>query len=185
MTFPIALDAEMPRRALLSVVVLLLPVMLCVGCTPSASHEATPTPQAAHAETDSEAHEDEHAELALHMAHVQRWTHKAALAIEARNQPLADFYVHELDETVGTIQEEVPTYEGYAIAQLTGELLQPQIDTLAQVLDGGDWPTIDARLREVAAACNTCHATTDHGFIHIQVDRLDRPYLQRFAPTDQ
>lgn len=163
-----------------SVAVLLTALLLGGGCTPSASHESSPTAQQ---DAASEAHEDEHAELALHMAHVQRWTHKAALAIDARNQPLADFYVHELSETVEMIQDEVPTYEGHAIAQLTGELLRPQIDTLAQVLDDGDWSTIDARLSEIATACNTCHTATDHGFIRIQVDDPDRPYLQTFAPT--
>jgi cytochrome c553 len=177
----ISFHAGSPRRKASFPIAVLLMALLCGGCTPSASHEAAPS--SAPQDAAPEAHEDEHAELALHMAHVQRWTHKAALAVQARNQPLADFYVHELSETIETIQNEVPTYEGYAIAQLTEELLRPPLDTLAQALDGGDWPSIDARLREVATACNTCHTATDHGFIHIQVDDPDQPYLQTFAPA--
>lgn len=55
----------------------------------------------------------EEAELARYRTQLQRWTHKATLATEAQNGELADFYFHEMEETVATIQTEAPTYEGH------------------------------------------------------------------------
>ena len=142
------------------------------ACTPAG--ESTDSEQAA------EATESEEAELARYMANLQRWTHKAALALEARNAELADFYLHEVEETVGTVQEEAPTYEGYPVGELTGELLVPAVDSLDSALDGGEWPAVDRRVEALQQACNDCHEATDHGFVRIDLRDLPNPYAQRF-----
>ncbi|MDP2497037.1 MAG: hypothetical protein Q8W44_03495 [Candidatus Palauibacterales bacterium] len=122
----------------------------------------------------------EEAELARYMANLQRWTHKAALALEARNVELADFYLHEVEETVGTVQEEAPEYEGYPVGELTGELLVPAVDSLDTALDRGDWPAVARRVEALQQACNDCHEATDHGFVRIDLRDLPNPYAQRF-----
>lgn len=43
-------------------------------------------------------------------ASLQRWTHETALALEARNAEVGHVYLHEMEETVATVQEEAPTY---------------------------------------------------------------------------
>lgn len=138
----------------------------------------------ADAEADSEQASGEgasgEAELARYMANLQRWTHKAALALEARNADLADFYLHEVEETVETVQEEAPTYEGYPVGELTGELLVPAVASLDTALDRGEWSAVDRRVEALQQACNECHRATDHGFVRIDLRDLPNPYAQRF-----
>lgn len=130
------------------------------------------------------AHSSEgHTELAAHMATLQRWTHKTTLALEARNPALADFYLHEMEESIGTIKEDVPTYEGHAIADLTEKMLGPSVEALDGALDERNWEAVDARVQDLSRACNQCHAATDHGFVRIDLDDVPNPYAQDFSPA--
>jgi hypothetical protein len=135
-----------------------------------------------------EGHHDEHghggAELALHMSRLQRWMHKTALSVQAGNKRLAEFYLHETEETVETIQTKAPTYEGYDIKKLSDESLAPSLASLDEAVEASDWPVARERLQQVATSCNECHDATDHGFVHIQLDSLVNPYAQSFAPGD-
>lgn len=151
--------------------VLLLLVLGLSACTAEGGKEAAP---------DSA----EETELAVHMADLQRWSHKTALALQARNPALADFYLHELEETVETIQEEAPTYEGHPIADLTDQLLVPRVEELGRALDERSWSLVDKRVNQMAQACNQCHAQTDHGFVRIDLKDVPNPYVQDFAPSE-
>ena len=162
--------------------------LLGAGCssnpTPKADAASQETPTRADEAASSEpAHEEEeHAELAVSMSWMQRWTHKAALAVNAENKELSDFYLHELEETVETIQEETPTYEGHEVGTLTEQILVPSLDSLDAAVDAGDWSAARERLAGVARSCNQCHAATDHGFVRIRLDSLANPFAQSFAP---
>ncbi|MFB6097605.1 MAG: hypothetical protein ABEK84_00525, partial [Salinibacter sp.] len=130
------------------------------------------------------AKEEEEAELASHMSTLQRWTHKATLALQARNGKLADFYLHEMKETVETVREEVPTYEGHPVADLTKQILDPSLKALDSAVDQRAWKMIDKRVDGLARACNRCHAQTDHGFIRVDLEDVPNPYAQDFAPAE-
>lgn len=158
-------------------------VLSLAACQLSESRPVSETAPAA-APQEAEAHSPGDAELAVYMSDLQRWSHKAVLSVEARNAPLADFYLHELEETVEAVQQDVPTYEGYAIAELTETMLLPSLDSLDVALDAGDWPQATEQLRAVATACNQCHVATDHGFVHIKLHDLPNPFAQSFDPQD-
>ncbi|PEN13277.1 hypothetical protein CRI94_11600 [Longibacter salinarum] len=153
--------------------------------------EASAQSQQAHEETghdaaaEDEEHGEEEAELAIYMSRVQRWTHKTALAVDAENGELSEFYLHELEETLETIQMEAPVYEGYEVGKLTNEILVPEVEALDSYVDEGDWSGAREQLTTLSNACNQCHAATDHGFIRIQLEDLDRPFAQSFAPEVQ
>jgi hypothetical protein len=143
------------------------------GCTSSggdAPERASPT-----------SGESEHAELALHMSRLQRWTHKTALALQAQNPSLADFYLHEMEESIETIQTEAPTYEGHAIADLTEKMLVPSVEALDGALDDRDWDAVHERLQNVAQSCNQCHAATEHEFVTVDLEDVPNPYAQDFT----
>lgn len=134
--------------------------------------------------TGEQQHEEaEHAELALHMAQLQRWTHKTTLALQARNPELAEFYLHEMEESIETIQTEAPTYEGHAISDLTEEMLVPSVEALDGALDERDWTAVDARLDDLARSCNQCHAATEHEFVKIDLQDVPNPYTQDFSTS--
>lgn len=185
-------DEKWGRSAL---VVVLVGVGLFVGgCQSEGASSDASVPQseqtaAQEAEHGDEEEEHEHghgdAELARHMSMLQRWTHKTALSVQARNQRLAEFYLHETEEAVETIQTEAPTYEGYDIKQLSEQHLSPSLDSLDAAVDAADWPVADQRLQTVARSCNQCHTATDHGFVKIRLDDLQNPYAQSFEPDDE
>jgi len=131
------------------------------------------------------ANEGEEAELALHMSRLQRWTHKTTLALQARNPELADFYLHEMEESIETIQTEASTYEGYAVEDLTENMLVPSVEALDGALDERDWEAVDERLAELAQSCNQCHQATDHGFVQIDLDDVPNPYTQDFSTQEK
>lgn len=131
--------------------------------------------------------EKHEAELALRMSRLQRWTHKTALALDAKNAELAEFYLHEMEETIDGIRGEVPVYEGYEIKRLTSDTLVPGVEALDRAVDARDWSAVQSRLQEVETACNQCHVTTDHGYVKVDLQDIRNPYIQDFstaAPRD-
>ncbi len=125
--------------------------------------------------------ESEHAELALHMSRLQRWTHKTALSLQARNPTLAEFYLHEMEESIETIQKEAPTYEGHAVADLTEQMLVPSVEALDGALDDREWTAVEEQLQNLEQSCNQCHAATDHGFVKVDLQDVPNPYAQDFS----
>jgi hypothetical protein len=150
--------------------VLLLLILGSSACTATGGAESTG--------------EGEEVELASRMGDLQRWAHKATLALDARNPTLADFYLHELEETVEGIREEVPTYEGHPVADLTDQILKPRLEALEASLDERAWATVDRRVKELSRACNRCHAQTDHEFVRVDLEDAPNPYAQNFAPSE-
>jgi tetrahydromethanopterin S-methyltransferase subunit G len=135
----------------------------------------------------AEEHEDDHAELAQYMARLQRWTHKTALAVQAQNPELSEFYLHEMEESIETIRTEVPQYEGHEIGPLMTEQLGPSVEALDQAVEARNWSAIEARLQDLERSCNQCHESTEHGFVKIDLQDVPNPYTQDFAasPSDK
>ncbi len=134
-----------------------------------------------------EEQETEHAELAQHMARLQRWTHKTALAVQAQNPELSEFYLHEMEESIETIRTEVPQYEGHEIGSLMSDQLGPSVEALDQAVESRDWSAIEARLQDLERSCNQCHDSTEHGFVRIDLEDVPNPYTQDFtaSPPDE
>lgn len=121
--------------------------------------------------------------LATLMERMQTYTHKLQLSVEARNGPLADFYLHELEEIAEYVVENVPAYREYPVGELTREMMLPSIERLEDLVEAADWPATDAGFKAVLEACNACHVVTGHGFIRIAPARVN-PFAQDFAPAE-
>lgn len=115
------------------------------------------------------------------MGQMQQLSHKTALSIDQRNAPLAGFYVHELEETLEQV-EQIATYDGHPVGELSGSMLAPSLGALEDALDKSDWETTSGRFDELVSACNACHQATEHGYIRIE-RRQNDPYMQSFAPA--
>lgn len=118
-------------------------------------------------------------ELAMLMADLQYFTHKTALSIDAKNQSLAGFYLHEMEEVLEEI-EDVEEYDDYPIGALTKSMLMPVFEQLEDLVKAGDMVKASAKFDAVVGACNQCHQSSGHGFIVIE-RRMDNPYMQRFS----
>jgi hypothetical protein len=122
--------------------------------------------------------------LAVLMERLQTYTHKLQLSIAARNQPLANFYLHELEETSEYVADNIERYDQYPVGQLTREMLLPMIEQLEEVVATGPWEMSELRLKDVVFACNACHVATGFGFIRVAPARSN-PFAQDFAVADE
>ena len=122
--------------------------------------------------------------LVVLMHQLQTHAHKAQLSIEARNEPLAHFYLHELEETSAYIADNIATYDEYPVGQLTREMLLPAIEALEDVIETGDWSAGGTRFDALLDACNACHTVTAHGYIRV-APASGNPYAQDFAVSGQ
>lgn len=123
----------------------------------------------------------EEPDLISHMGSFQYFTHKTTLAIDKRNKPLASFYVHEIEHTLKNVKA-IETFDDYPVGELAETLLEPAFEDLEDALESEPWTVISDKLDAVFAACNQCHKTTNHGFIHVKRP-LSNPYMQSFEPA--
>ena len=116
-------------------------------------------------------------ELAVYMGDMQRYLHKVQLAVRANNVEVLKFYLHELEEVTQEVIDNVVTYEGYAIASLTQQMLSSEIERLVGGIQSGNGAMED--VDRLVGVCNACHVATDHGFIVVSWSGAN-PYNQRF-----
>jgi hypothetical protein len=119
-------------------------------------------------------------ELVELMGALQTHTHKLQLSLDHGNQPLAAFYVHEVEELVEAVGE-VDEYDGYPVGQLATSMLTPVIGRLESALENGNLEAANRELDALVNACNACHVATNHAFIVIARNSAN-PYLQSFEP---
>ncbi|QQO57123.1 MAG: hypothetical protein N838_31010 [Thiohalocapsa sp. PB-PSB1] len=126
------------------------------------------------------AHAGDDMELIQHMGTMQYMAHKAGLAIDSRNQPLASFYMHEIEEVIEKLKT-VESYDGYPIASLVQSKLMPSFEKLEQAVTAVDWEDADSQFEKLLASCNTCHQATEHSFIRVRRTTAN-PFMQSFDP---
>ena len=118
----------------------------------------------------------EEADLVGMMSQLQLYLHKLDLSVQAGNERLAGFYLHELEEIGKKISAEVASYDGFPVGELTRSMLLTQLEELengASDLADGVTMLIDT--------CNACHEATDHGYIKITSASVN-PFNQDFDP---
>ena len=117
-------------------------------------------------------------DLIRHMGAIQYMAHKAGLAINSRNQLLASFYIHEIEEVIEKL-DAVESYDGHPIASQVRTILVPSFENLEQAVRSGDWEDANSRFDKLLTSCNTCHQATDHAYIRVQRTTAN-PFMQSF-----
>ena len=123
---------------------------------------------------------DEAIELVEYMARLQYFSHKAGLSLQAKNEPLTHFYLHELEEAIEKL-EEAKAYDGYPISALVKQTLKPAFKKLEKSVEAKQLTRAQADYDAMLTACHTCHKSTAHGYIKIE-KRLHNPFMQSFEP---
>lgn len=121
-------------------------------------------------------------DLAAGMSRMQIWMDKLYSSGTAENWPLADFYLHELEETMEDMMAANLVKNDVPITPLLEAMLLPEIEALEDIVDAGDSAQFLRHYDSVVNACNVCHGNTGYGFIQMQ--RPERPAFsnQRFEP---
>lgn len=120
-------------------------------------------------------------ELADEMGTLQQYSHKYALAVEAENQELAEFYFHEVLATIEGIKDEIPSYDGYDIRRFMTLFIDPAIEPVEEAMKTRDWGDIREKTITLVNACNSCHNATNHGFIQVTPGFNNNPFNQDFS----
>ena len=119
-------------------------------------------------------------ELSAYMSTLQHHAHKLGLSVQARNRPLAEFYLEEIGEEIEIIQKKFPAYDQLEIAELADAMLVPSVAPLAAAIAASDWPGATHAYDGLIDSCNDCHAATNHEFVRITTP-TGNPFNQSFS----
>ena len=170
----------MTRSRISSVLALALLAGINTACgSPQSSAERTEGLQAV------EARLNERFSPGLHTLMVELQHRHASLwfAGEAENWPLSDYFLHELEELVETIEEVHPEYDGIPVARLLGEMTAPALERLEEAVDGGDGAAFQTAFDQLTTGCNACHAASDRAALVVQRPTVPPVTNLRYAPA--
>jgi len=127
--------------------------------------------------------EEAEGELAYHMAYLQRYADKLYFAGTAANRPLADFYLHEIEETAEMIVAEGPVEDGVEIGPLVEAMLLPAVERAEGAVASGERTAFADAYAGLVDACNACHQATAHGFVEVVVPERPAYTGQAYGST--
>jgi hypothetical protein len=174
-----AIDSDI--RRLITILSLFCCSILLVYCT---AQQSSNSETSSNQQQDVQKAKQDTPELAVAMSQLQRYFHKFALAAEANNHELAEFYFHEVRASADGIKENIPGYEGYDIARFMKVFLDPTIEPVETALSNQNWEQVRQRTIEMSNACNSCHNATSHGFVRIEPGFDNNPYNQDFSARE-
>ena len=111
--------------------------------------------------------EEKHYELALAMARMQTYMQKLHFAGQNENWKLAQFYTHELEETIEEVIEHKIVDEGQEISSLVETMAFPNIKKLEKTIELKNKISFIEGYQLLLRSCNNCHVTSKHEFIKI------------------
>jgi len=116
------------------------------------------------------------------MGYLQRYVEKLYFAGQAHNWELADFYAHEVGETVEDIMSAKVVDEGVEVSKLMTTMLPPAEQDLQEAVQARDPALFQTRYGALVDACNACHQEAKHGFMKITIPERPSVTNQSFAP---
>ena len=118
-------------------------------------------------EKKEETKKEEHYELAIVMARMQTYMQKLHFAGQNQNWKLAQFYTHELEETMEDIIDHKVTDDGKDISNLVKTMAFPNIEKLEKTIESQDKTSFVEGYQLLLRSCNNCHVSSNHKFIKI------------------
>ena len=114
---------------------------------------------------------------ATQLRHAKLW-----FAGKAKNWALAGYEIDEIKEGLEDAAKQVPTHDGFAIADMIRANTLGPLEELEKAVDGKSSAKFVAAFDKLTTGCNACHAAVKKEFIKIQ--RPSAPPLsnQIFAP---
>jgi len=113
--------------------------------------------------------------IGFFMGRMQTFHEKLGLSIQGENVKLANFYIHELEETIEDLEE---MHAGRKETQLIHSLTPP-IELIEDALESKDFVAAKDAYFQLTNTCNACHGTLDYEYIIIK-----NPTENKFATQD-
>lgn len=131
---------------------------------------------------EEEAHEHGHEELAEYMMRLQWYANKLYFAGEAGNQPLADFYLHEIEEVMEEVVKAGIVDEGVQVSEHMKAYGLSYAEDFLDELRAEGLGNFGERYSGLIANCNSCHTVTEHSYIKIITPTTPVVSNQDFMP---
>lgn len=126
--------------------------------------------------------EGEHYELAEVMGRMQTHFGKLWFAGKAENWPLAQFYTHEIEESLEELVEANVIDEGMEISKLAGIMTKQPFMQLETAVEKELLPGFEGAYKRMMITCNQCHQTTKHSFIKVAIPSTPSVSNQQYKP---
>lgn len=107
--------------------------------------------------------------LGEHMRDIQYYTLKLGLSVQQKNAPLAQFYLHEVNEVYDELNGKQISDAGIDISGLLRKLFQPGLKSMDSVLTQNDTARFIPVYTVLIAKCNSCHKAANHPYLVIQM----------------
>ena len=104
---------------------------------------------------------------------------KLWFAAKARNWALAEYQLGEIKEIMGDVQDFVPVFKNLPLADMLDAVITKEIAALEKSIEAKDYRSFTAGYDKLTLACNTCHQSTENGFVVIK-----RPTQPAFTNQD-
>jgi len=118
------------------------------------------------------------------MARKLYYVDKTWHAGQARDWQAAGWYAWQVWRMGNSIAEAGIENANGPLAKLEESMFLPTIDPLIEAMRADDLDAFEARYRDLVAACNACHAATEHAYVRISVPGEGAGgWNQTFAPT--
>ncbi len=130
----------------------------------------------------SGAAEEKRYEVAPAMGDMQRFAEKLYFAGAAGNWPLADFYLHEIEETTAEIIKENVVDEGVPVGAFMRTMFPPSLEGVEGAIRARNAQQFAPAYEAMLSSCNACHQSTGHGFVKITTPRQMTYENQDYRP---
>jgi hypothetical protein len=107
-------------------------------------------------------------ELATEMGKLQYFSNKLYFSLKGKNQPLVNFYIHEMEESFEAIEEANVIEDGVSISDNIKAYGLKGIKNFERFIEQSP-EQFEEHYQNLINACNSCHLVSKHGFIKITV----------------
>jgi len=108
-------------------------------------------------------------ELAVVMSRMQIYFHKLWFAGKNENWELANFYTHELEESIEELIEHNVEDDGVNVSNLAKIMTETPFHNLEKSVKAGVLADFETSYQNMMQTCNQCHQASGHGFIQLQI----------------
>jgi hypothetical protein len=109
---------------------------------------------------------------------------KLGLAGAAGNWTYAAYALHELEEFFEHSAKVRPKYHTYSIPEMLESVTREPMKAVEEAIKAGNPARFAVAYAQLTAACNTCHQSTERGFIVIQTPTASPFPDQDFRPRN-
>jgi hypothetical protein len=115
---------------------------------------------------------------ATQVRHAKLW-----FAGRARNWPLAEFELHEINEGLEHAAKLHPTLKDIPVAAMIKSNLDDPLADLAKAIAAKNRSQFTRAFDKLTAGCNACHTAAAHAFIKIRRPTVPPVPNQQFSPA--